>query len=332
MRAAVLNGARAALLAGPTALAFFSGGYFDGPRAWAGLLAWALVAIAVFAAPRPAMTTGSWLALGGLAALGVWTLLSITWAPVAGSAYHAGQITILYTGVLLAGMLLLQSRRAQLLVEPALAAGALIVIGYGISERLLPGVLHFARSVSAEGRLEQPLTYWNAMGELAALGFVLATRVAGAPDRAPGVRLAATAAAAPLTMGLYLSFSRGALFACVAGLIALVVLAPERGAAARAGRLRGGRGAGVGRRSAVQGRHRDDRSARNPGAPGGDRVRAAGRDHARCGRGPMAGCSGPARGRDQAAPRFGMDRARGDLRWPGAGDRGRGQGELQGRR
>ncbi len=229
MRAAVLNGARAALLAGPTALAFFSGGYFDGPRAWAGLLAWALVAIAVIAAPRPAMTTGSWLALGGLAALGVWTLLSITWAPVAGSAYHAGQITILYTGVLLAGMLLLQSRRAQLLVEPALAAGALIVIGYGISERLLPGVLHFARSVSAEGRLEQPLTYWNAMGELAALGFVLATRVAGAPDRAPGVRLAATAAAAPLTMGLYLSFSRGALFACVAGLIALVVLAPERG-------------------------------------------------------------------------------------------------------
>ena len=52
-----------------------------------------------------------------------WTLLSITWAPVAGSAYHAGQITILYTGVLLAGMLLLRSRRAQLLVEPALAAG-----------------------------------------------------------------------------------------------------------------------------------------------------------------------------------------------------------------
>ena len=46
MRAAVLNTARAALLAGPTALAFFSGGYFDGPRAWAGLLAWALVAVA----------------------------------------------------------------------------------------------------------------------------------------------------------------------------------------------------------------------------------------------------------------------------------------------
>ena len=39
-----------------------------------------------------------------------------------------------------------------------------VVIGYGMSERLLPGLLHFAGSFSAEGRLEQPLTYWNAMG------------------------------------------------------------------------------------------------------------------------------------------------------------------------
>lgn len=228
MRAVVLNGARGVLLAGPTALAFFSGGYFDGPRAWAGLLAWVLVVVAVLAVPRPAMTTGSWLALGGLAALAAWTLLSITWAPIAGSAYHAGQITVLYTGVLLAGTWLLRSRHAQLWVEPALAAGALIVIGYGISERLAPGVLHFARSVSAEGRLEQPLTYWNAMGELAALGFVLTTRIAGMPVRPAPLRLAATAAAAPLALGLYLSFSRGALFACVAGLIALAVLAPRR--------------------------------------------------------------------------------------------------------
>ena len=50
------------------------------------------------------------------------------------------------------------------MVEPALAAGTVVVIGYGLSARLLPGLLHFARSVSAQGRLEQPLTYWNAMG------------------------------------------------------------------------------------------------------------------------------------------------------------------------
>ena len=112
-------------------------------------------------------------------------------------------------------------------LEPALAAGTLIVIGYGISERLLPGVLDFSRSISAEGRLEQPLTYWNAMGELAALGFVLAARMCGDVRRAPAIRALAAAAAVPLALGLYLSFSRGALFACLAGLVALIVAAPR---------------------------------------------------------------------------------------------------------
>src|SRR5437588_543042 len=168
-----MSGARAVLLGGPVALAFFTGGYFDEPRAWAGLVAWLLVVVAALALPR-ALPRGrtALIALGGLAALAAWTLASIAWAPIAGSAYHAGQIVVLYLGVLLAATMLLRERRWQRTVEPALAAGALIVIGYGISERLLPGVLHFSRSITAEGRLEQPLTYWNAMGELAALGFV----------------------------------------------------------------------------------------------------------------------------------------------------------------
>ncbi|HEY1509485.1 MAG TPA: O-antigen ligase family protein [Solirubrobacteraceae bacterium] len=227
MRTALLSGARTALLAGPTVLAFFSGGYFDGPRAWAGLIAWALVAIALVAAPWRPLGRGGWLAVGGLAALAAWTLLSTTWAPIAGNAYHSGQIVFLYTGALLAAVLLLRSDSPLRAVEPALAAGVLIVIGYGISERLVPGVLQFARSVSAEGRLEQPLTYWNAMGELAAVGCVLVARLAGSGGRPPAMRAAAAAAAAPLGMGLYLSFSRGALFACAAGLISLVVLAPR---------------------------------------------------------------------------------------------------------
>jgi O-antigen ligase len=102
------------------------------------------------------------------------------------------------------------------------------VIGYGLSERLVPGLLHFASSVSAQGRLEQPLTYWNAMGEVAALGFVLCCALAGDASRSRALRAAAGAAAAPLGMGLYISFSRGALFACAAGLVALVVLVRRR--------------------------------------------------------------------------------------------------------
>ena len=229
MRNAVLNGVRAVLLGGPTVLAFFTGGYFDPPRTWAGLLAWLLVLLAALTVARPLLPgLPGRLAVFGLAALAGWTLASASWAPITGIAYHAGQIAMLYVGVLLAGALALRGKSVQRVVEPALAAGALIVIGYGLSARLLPGLLHFQRSVSAYGRLEQPLTYWNAMGELAALGLVLCARLAGDSTRPRGLRAAAAAAAAPLGMGLYITFSRGALFACIAGLIALLVLVPRR--------------------------------------------------------------------------------------------------------
>lgn len=233
-RLPMLRLALAALLAGPTALAFVAGGYFASPREWAGLLAWLLVVVALLGwsaelgtSPIPAHLGGR-LALLGLALFGIWTLVSIAWAPIAGPAYNAGQLVLVYLGVLLAAVLLVAQPGAPRAVEPALALGAAVVIGYGISERLLPGLLHFARSVSAQGRLEQPLTYWNAMGELAALGFVLCVRLAGDRDRTRLIRACAAAATAPLGMGLYVTFSRGALFACAAGLLTLVVLAPQR--------------------------------------------------------------------------------------------------------
>jgi hypothetical protein len=227
-RKAVLWAARGVLLAGATVLAFFTGGYFPEVQAWAGLVAWALVVVASLVGGTGGVSVGrgGWLALGALTLLGGWTLLSVTWAPLAGSAYHAGQLVFLYVGALLAAILLLRGEGARA-AEPALAAGTLVVIGYGISERLLPGLLQFARSASAQGRLEQPLTYWNAMGELAALGFVLSLRLAGDGTRAAALRTAAIAASVPLGLGLYLSFSRGALFACVAGLVALLVVAPR---------------------------------------------------------------------------------------------------------
>ena len=46
-------------LAGPAVLAFFAGGYFDGPRVWAGLVTWALVVVAMFSAPRARCRPGS---------------------------------------------------------------------------------------------------------------------------------------------------------------------------------------------------------------------------------------------------------------------------------
>lgn len=217
------------LLAGPTVLAFFSGGYFPRSFLWGGIAAWALVVVAALVARRPLPRSRiAWLALGGLAGLTAWTALSITWSPLRGAAFQDTQRLLLYLGILVAGMALLRGPRAARVVEPALALGVLVVVGYALSERLFPGLLRFDRSFTATGRLEQPLTYWNAMGALAAIGLLLAGRISGDVTRATWLRGAAAAAAVPLAVGVYLTFSRGALVALACGLCVLVAAAPTR--------------------------------------------------------------------------------------------------------
>jgi hypothetical protein len=229
MRRAVPAVAAVPLLAGPTALAFFSGGYFAEPRLIAAIVAWALVlALAVAGpAPLPRALPGR-LALAGLAVLTLWTALSLTWAPLSTPALDATGRLVLYTGALIVAIGVLRHPKAMTALEPALAAGATIVIGYGLSGRLLPGLIEFDRSASAGGRLEQPITYWNAEGALAAIGFVLCARIAGDPSRPRALRAAAAAATGPLGAGVYLSYSRGAIAVAVLGLLVLLAAAPTR--------------------------------------------------------------------------------------------------------
>lgn len=227
MRRGVLLTAAAVLLVGPTVLAFFSGGYFDGPRFAATLTAWALVLVIAVAAPRPLPdSTAGRLALAGLALIAVWTAASISWAPLSEPATDSTVRLLLYLGALVAAGAAFRERLALRAVEPALALGATVVIGYGLVGRLLPDLIQLDQSVRALGRLEQPITYWNAEGALAAIGLVLCARLAGTPSRPLAMRVLAAAGGAPLGMGLYLSYSRGAIAAALVGLVVLLATAP----------------------------------------------------------------------------------------------------------
>jgi O-Antigen ligase len=228
MRKWVLASGAAALLAGATALAFFSGGFFDRPRLIAGIAAFALVVVAAVLSPKPLpTTTAGRLALAGILVLTTWTALSLIWAPLGGRAQDDLQRLLLYLGFFVAALALLRGPVVRRLLEPAVAGGALIVVGYGLTERLLPGVVEFDRSETASGRLEQPLTYWNAEGAIAAVGLLLAVRIAGNPGRPKPLRAAAAAAGVPMGLGVYLTFSRGALAAVAAGMVVLLALAPQ---------------------------------------------------------------------------------------------------------
>jgi hypothetical protein len=219
-----------ALLVGPTLLAFKAGGYFDGPRTVAAVVAWVLLALAAVGAGRPhaASWVAAGLALGGLTALTAWVGISSSWATLAGTAQDDFSRDLLYLPVLALGLWAWRTPRALRAVEPVLAAGTLVVVGYGLAGRLLPSLVELQASASAGGRLEQPMSYWNAMGALAAMGLVLCARLAGDHGRRPAVRIAAATAAGPLGLGLYLSFSRGALAAAAVGIVLVALLAPTK--------------------------------------------------------------------------------------------------------
>lgn len=229
MRTPVRALAAALLLAGPTALAFFSGGFFERPRVVAGIAVWTIAAVAIVVSPQPLPRSAPGrIAVAGLVLLTGWTALSYEWAPLGERAQGDIQRLLLYLGFFLACAAVLRGPAARRFTEPALALGALVVTCFGLSGRLLPSFVELTRSRSAEGRLEQPLTYWNGMGCLSAIGLVLCARIAGDARRPPLVRAAAAFGGVPLGLGTYLSFSRGALFALAAGIVALIVLAPER--------------------------------------------------------------------------------------------------------
>lgn len=217
------------LLAGPTVLAFRAGGFFDGPRAVAAVTVWALVGVSAvaFERPLPRSSPGR-VAVAALAGLCAWVAVGSSWAPLGGPAQDDLIRDLLFLGGLLLAITAWRRRDELRLVEPGLAAGTMIVVGYGLAGRLLPDLVEQQTSISAEGRLDQPLTYWNAMGALAAIGLVLCIRLSGDETRLPSLRIAAAAAAVPLGAGIYLSFSRGALAALAAGLVVLLLLAPSR--------------------------------------------------------------------------------------------------------
>lgn len=214
-------------------IAFWSGGFFDTARITAAIVVWLMVPVVALAGSRPwPRATAGRVALAGLAGLTAWVGASLGWAPVREAAVDDLERVLLYLGVLVLAVATLRGRAARWAL-PAIAGGAAVVIGYGLAGRLVPWLVDVTPSASAAGRLDQPLTYWNAMGALAAMGIAACVALAGEADRARWLRAVALAATPALALGLWLSFSRGGLVAVAVGLVAAILLS-RTGAAVRA--------------------------------------------------------------------------------------------------
>lgn len=209
-------------------LGFNAGGYPAGVASFAAVGLAVLLALRALAGDvrRPGIAGAA--ALVALALLTVWTLFSATWSQAPARAALEADRTLLY--LLVVATFATLPRPALAPVVRGLAAAIVVICATALVARLLFGI----EPHLSPHRLTWPLTYWNALGLLMALGALLCVHLTSRAAETPRVRTLAAAAVPALVCALYLTQSRAALGLAAAGLAAYAVLARPRGLAAGA--------------------------------------------------------------------------------------------------
>ncbi len=211
-------------------LAFNSGGFFaQQPAAVAIVLLLVLIGRVLFVArPARGSSRSLQLAVGGLAAFAIWTLLSSRWSAGPSRALISFDRVLLYlVAVVVWGSAGGELWRVRWLLR-GLALAIVGVAGAALITRLLPDVWPIDY-ISLSARLSYPLTYWNSLGLLAALGVVICVGLTCDESEPRIVRVLGAAATPILSCALLLTLSRAAIGAGVLGVLVLVVLGRPRG-------------------------------------------------------------------------------------------------------
>lgn len=211
-------------------LGFNAGGYFPGTPAVAALLLTQILLVRIVQARHPfeGFAPLTLLAVGALGCYAALTLASGVWSHSMSRALIEFDRAWLYLLVLvLFGSVRASTPNLRWLVR-GLVVGISIVCIAGLFTRLLPNVWHTAPAVANE-RLSYPVTYWNTLGLLAALGIVLAFHLSCSLGERRVVRVLGAGVLPLLAATLFFTFSRGAILAGAVGLVAYVLVARPRG-------------------------------------------------------------------------------------------------------
>ena len=175
--------------------------------------------------------------VGGLiAALALWTLVSVFRSPSAEDAFNEFNRVSLYLGVYVL-VVLASTRRTIGRWADALAAAVVVVAVVALVSRLFPGSFSDRGLAtflpSASTRLSFPVGYWNGLGVFVGLGVPLLLRVALVARRT-WVRGLALAPLPAVGSVLYLTSSRGGFATAIVGIAVFVALTERRWSAATA--------------------------------------------------------------------------------------------------
>jgi hypothetical protein len=211
-------------------LAFNAGGFFPGATAYATVAMAVLVVLGIMLVHEPLTSSPPALlvALGALGLFAALTLVSGSWSHSWSRAVIEFDRVLLYV-LVLAFFGLLRGREGAL--EWGLrgfAAAALVVCAIAWITRVAPDVWPIAVDIKPQ-RLSYPLTYWNALGLLAAMGAIAMLHLGGGDREEWPIRVAAAAALPLIASTLLLTFSRSSLALTLVGLAVYVVVArPKR--------------------------------------------------------------------------------------------------------
>ncbi len=211
-------------------LGFNAGGFFPGAVAYVTVAMAALLVLGIMLAREPLVgaTPALLWALGAISGLAALTLLSGSWSHAWSRALIEFDRVLLYA-LVLAFFGLVRHREGTL--EWALrgfVVGALVLIVVAWITRVAPDVWPISYDIQPT-RLSYPLTYWNALGVLAALGCLALLHLTAAARQATAVRVIAAAAFPMVASVLLLTFSRSSLALAPLGLLIYLVLARPRG-------------------------------------------------------------------------------------------------------
>jgi hypothetical protein len=211
-------------------MGFNSGGYFPSTPAIATLVLAQVLLVRIMQARHPfeGLAPATLMAIAALAGYALLTLLSALWSHTASRALIEFDRAWLYLLILvLFGSVLARPKDLRWLIR-GLVLGASIVCLAGLISRVLPNVIPTSPDVANE-RLSYPVTYWNALGLLAALGIVLAFHLTCSLSERRLVGILAAAVVPLLAATLFFTFSRGAIAAGAVAVVVYVLVARPSG-------------------------------------------------------------------------------------------------------
>lgn len=208
---------------------FNGGGYFPGSQAFIALILALVLALRVMFASDPLAGFGpvAGIASGCLALYCVWTAASCSWSHAPGRAIEETNRALLYLLVLVLFASMAKTTWRMRWMVRGLAAGATAVCAVGLITRLLPDLWPITPDIQ-QGRLSYPVTYWNALGMVAALGILFCAHLTSSEREPPASRVLGAAAIPLLASTLLFTFSRGAIAVTILGLLAYALLARPR--------------------------------------------------------------------------------------------------------